>query len=117
MNKRKRKGEEWTRLLLLIVEENVYYSYVGEHSQRKTGGFLGESRVDMTRLSWAQLGEREKEEGRERNQVQQPGGQRYKKCWVTKMCGLYTEEHSSLLATKCPSWPALRDLAAAYVII
>lgn len=33
------------------------------------------------------------EEGRERNQVQQSGGQRYKKeGWVTRMSGLYREE-------------------------
>lgn len=100
------------------MEENVCYSCVGEHRQRQTGGFLGEFREDMTRLNWAMLGVREgKGEGRERNQVQQPGGQRYKKGWVTKMYELYTEEHPSLLATRCPSWPAFRDLAAAYAII
>ena len=35
--------------------------------------------MDMTRLSWAMWGEGErKKEGREGNQVEQPGGQRYK---------------------------------------
>ena len=34
-----------------MVEKKVYCLYVGEHSQRQ--GHLGESRVDMTRLSWA----------------------------------------------------------------
>ena len=34
-------------------EEKVYWGYVGEHSQRQ--GYLGESRVDMTRLSCPSL--------------------------------------------------------------
>lgn len=34
-----------------MVEEKGYCRYAGEHSQRR--GYLGESRVDVTRLSWA----------------------------------------------------------------
>jgi hypothetical protein len=40
--------------------------------------------VDMIRVSWAVWGEGEGEEegeSREGNEVQQPGGQRYKKGW------------------------------------
>lgn len=37
-----------------MVLENVYYRYVGEHSQSQ--GYLRESRVDMTRLNSAMLG-------------------------------------------------------------
>jgi predicted phosphoadenosine phosphosulfate sulfurtransferase len=47
-NKKKEKGP-W--LLLGMVEEDVYYRYVGEHSQRQE--HLGEHRVNMTRLSCA----------------------------------------------------------------
>ena len=41
-------------MLLGMVEEKVYYRYVGEHSQRQK--HLGEPRVDMTRLSLAMWG-------------------------------------------------------------
>ena len=40
-----------------MVEEKVYYRHVGEHSQRQR--HLGESRVDMTRLSCTMWGEGE----------------------------------------------------------
>lgn len=41
-------------LFLSMVEKKVYYKYVVEHSlsQRQ----MGETRVDMTRLSWAMWG-------------------------------------------------------------
>lgn len=49
-----------------------------EHSQRE--GHQGKSRVDITRLSWALWGEEERQgEKRGGNQVQKPGGQRYKR--------------------------------------
>lgn len=71
--------------------EEVYYRNVGE--RRRRPGHLGESRGDRARLSWALCGEmgrgRERER-REGNQVQQPGGQRYKKGRV--MFGLHREE-------------------------
>lgn len=35
-----------------MVEESIYYGYLGEQSQGQE--HVGESRVDMTRLSWAQ---------------------------------------------------------------
>lgn len=39
-----------------MMEENVYYTYVGEHSQRQESP--GESPVAVSRLSYA-MGERE----------------------------------------------------------
>lgn len=42
-----------------MVEEEAYYRYTRDHSQRQT--HPGESRVDMARMSWAQA-----ERGRER---------------------------------------------------
>lgn len=56
-----------------MVEEEVYYRYVNEHSQRQTQ--LGESRVVMT-ISHVEKREREREEG---NQEQEPGSQRYRR--------------------------------------
>lgn len=35
-----------------MVEEEAYYRYTRDHSQRQT--HPGESRVDMARMSWAQ---------------------------------------------------------------
>lgn len=45
-----------------MVAETIYYSYVGDHSQKQ--GHLGKARVDMARLSWAmwEQGERGREE-------------------------------------------------------
>ena len=40
-----------------MAEEKVYYRCVEEHSQRQL--HLGESRVDVTRLSWAMWGDGE----------------------------------------------------------
>jgi hypothetical protein len=52
-------------------------SIKGDHSQRQ--GHLRESRVDMTRLSWAMCGDREvKGEGREK-QDEAIESQRYKR--------------------------------------
>jgi hypothetical protein len=56
-----------------MAEEKVYYSYVGEHSQRQTR--LGEPRVDMTLFCVGRGEEGRQERG---NLIQQPGGQRYK---------------------------------------
>lgn len=64
-----------------VVEEKVYYTLMGKHSQRL--GHLGKPRVIMT-LNHARGRGR-----REGNQVQQPGGQRYKSeagiqnVWIT----------------------------------
>lgn len=66
--------------------EKVYYRSVGENSQRQ--GPVGESRVVMTRLSWAMEGKRKGDE-REQNQVQQPGGPKVQRGRVTKMILLY----------------------------
>jgi hypothetical protein len=47
LNEKKKKGEikrKGTCLVLGIVEEKVYYRYVGEHSQRQE--HLGEYRVN-----------------------------------------------------------------------
>lgn len=53
---------------IALVEEKVYCKYVGEHSQSQR--HLVEYRVDITRLSWAVWGEREKKgEGREVTEV------------------------------------------------
>lgn len=49
MNKRNKKGKEGN-MTAHMLEEYLYFRYVGEHSQRQ--GPLGESRVDMT-LIWA----------------------------------------------------------------
>lgn len=69
-----------------MVEEEDYCRYVGDHRQRQT--HLEETRVDMTLNYMRRLG---RERG-EKNQIQQPGGQRYKKGQVTKLSGLYREE-------------------------
>jgi hypothetical protein len=45
----KRKGKDMT-IPRCMVEEKVYYRYVGEHSQRQT--HLGESSMDMNGLTW-----------------------------------------------------------------
>lgn len=66
--------------------EKVYYRSVRENSQRQ--GPVGESRVVMTRLSWAMEGKRKGDE-REQNQVQQPGGPKVQRGRVTKMILLY----------------------------
>lgn len=58
-----------------MVEENVYYRYVGEHSQRQV--HLGESRVVRT-LNFVKREGRRWEKG-ERRIRQQVGSQRYKK--------------------------------------
>lgn len=50
-----------------MVEEKVYYKYLGQHSQGQR--HLGECRVDITRLIWALRGERDwKGKGREGSQ-------------------------------------------------
>lgn len=69
---KKRNKMERTRLFLGMVEEEVYYRYVGEHSRRQA--HLGESRVVMI-LNHVREGEEKKEE----NQVHSPVSQRYKK--------------------------------------
>lgn len=66
------KGRSW--LLLGMVEEKDYYRYVGDRSQRQT--HLGEPRVVVT---WVMGGGEGKRKGKEGNQVQQPGGQRYQR--------------------------------------
>lgn len=48
-----------------MVEERVYYGYVGEHSQRQ--GYRGEPRVDVT-LSYLRKGE-----GRGWKRTEEPG--------------------------------------------
>lgn len=59
-------------MLLGVVEEKVYYRYLGQRHLR-------ECRGDVTRLIWALRGERDEEgKGREGSQLEQPGGQRYK---------------------------------------
>ena len=61
-----------------MVEEKVYYRYVGEYSQ--TQRHLEESRVDMT-LSYVRRGQREP-----RAAVRRP-----KRGGLTKMVGFYRE--------------------------
>jgi hypothetical protein len=74
-----------------MVEEKVYYRYVGEH--RKRQGHLGESRVDMTLGRGGRVAEEER--GRKEHQEYQPGGRGWrgenKKNQVSKMVGLYRE--------------------------
>lgn len=78
-------------MLLGVVEENVYYRYMGEHIKRQT--HLADFRVDMTRLSWAMLGEGEgKGKRRGAKPVQESRGQRHEKGQITKTSGLHREE-------------------------
>lgn len=62
-----------------MVEKKVYYRYCRKQSQRQ--GYLEESMVDITSLSWVMW---ERESGRKRgdraeeNEIQQLGGQRAK---------------------------------------
>lgn len=49
-----RAGQDRTGLLLGTVEEKGYYRRVEEHSRRHR--HLGESRVDMIRLTWIMWG-------------------------------------------------------------
>lgn len=52
-----------------MEEEKVYYRYMEEHSQ-KHSCCLGESRLEMNMVSWANWGEMEgNKEGSEENQV------------------------------------------------
>jgi hypothetical protein len=67
-----------------VVEEKVYYRYVRGNRQRQP--HLGESRVVLTLTHMRKGRGRER---REENECQQPGGQRYKKRWATKMPGLH----------------------------
>lgn len=49
--------------------------------------------MNMTKMSWATWGEEDGiGEGREGNQVYQPGGQKYKRVRVIKMSGLYRSD-------------------------
>lgn len=86
-------------MVLGMVDEKVYYRYLGEHRQRQ--GHLGESREDMTRLNWATWeGEGGKEEWEYRGtRYQEPqkrvdknkGKNNIKKGQVTKIIGVYRE--------------------------
>ena len=69
-----------------MVEEKVYYRYVGEHSQRQT--HLGESRVVMTLNHVVRGGG----EGRaELSIAARRSKVKIKKHWLTIMSGLYSE--------------------------
>ena len=74
-------------LFIFMIEEKVYYRYIGRHSQRQE--HLGECKVDMTRPSWPLRGQGP--------QVQQPGGQRYKKdtCHSSRLTVDWTQKEST----------------------
>lgn len=42
-------------LFIFMIEEKVYYRYIGRHSQRQE--YLREYKVDMTRPSWPLRGQ------------------------------------------------------------
>ena len=90
--------------VLGMVDEKVYSRYMEEHSQRQ--GHLGDSRVGMTRLSWATWGGRE-EEGEER--AGEPGGSMVRREQVTKMSGLYREEQPSPCNEKFRLWSGVNQ--------
>jgi hypothetical protein len=85
LNENKTNKEESTWLLLGLVEEDIYYKYVGEHSQRK--GHLGEFRVRRT-LSHVEDGGG-RVEGRGGNSQETPKSRQ--KGQVTEMVELYRE--------------------------
>lgn len=75
-----------------MVEEKIYYRYVGENS--KSQGHRGESRVYMSHVRRGQR------RGREGIQFQPPGGPKEsrQKDQIIKMVGLYREGQPSPLA-------------------
>ena len=84
-NKIKRKGKERKGLFLGLVEKKVYCKYVGEHSPWQGDPKRVQSAQDQTDLGHVERGRgREIGDRRQRNQVQQPGGQRYRKEGVGK---------------------------------
>lgn len=90
MEKRNKKERAW--LAPGVEEEEVHYRDVGEHSQRQR--HLGESRVDVTRLSWTECGRGGDRRGRRVRRArcisQEVEGT--KKRQATKMSRLYRRE-------------------------